>query len=72
MSGDHLINVREVAEYIGMAVGSVYHLVSEGRIPCIHLSARCLRFRRSDIDAWINAKANDPAAPTLRKGGLTR
>lgn len=72
MRADHLMHVREVAAYLGMAPGSIYHLVSEGRIPCIHLSARCLRFRWSDIDAWIAAKVTGPSSTNSLKGRRTR
>lgn len=72
MRADHLMHVREVAAYLGMAPASIYHLVSEGRIPCIHLSARCLRFRRSDIDAWIAAKGTNPSSTNSLKGQRKR
>lgn len=60
MTDDRLLDVTEVAEMLGLAVGSVYHLVSQKRIPFIRLSGRCLRFRRSDIEAWIAVKAVTP------------
>jgi excisionase family DNA binding protein len=70
MSADHLMNVQEVAEYLGLAGGTIYHFVSEGKLPCVHLSARCLRFRRSEIDAWIAAKVDNACTvetPTRRR-----
>jgi excisionase family DNA binding protein len=54
------MTVTEAAEFLGVVPGTVYHFVSERRIPCVHLSARCLRFRRSDIDAWIARKVDNP------------
>jgi excisionase family DNA binding protein len=53
MSDERLLTVREVASLLGLSVGSVYHLISQKRIPVVKLSSRCVRFRRSDIDAWI-------------------
>jgi excisionase family DNA binding protein len=53
MSSEALLTVRDVAELLGLSVGSVYHLISQKRIPVVKLSSRCVRFRRSDIDAWI-------------------
>jgi excisionase family DNA binding protein len=50
---ERLLDVKEVAELLGLAVGSVYHLVSEKRLPCVRLSARCLRFRESAIERTI-------------------
>ena len=56
MNDDRLLHVREAAQFLGVAVGSLYHMVSQQRIPCIHLSKRCLRFRLSDLEAWIATK----------------
>jgi excisionase family DNA binding protein len=67
-----LLNVTEVAELTGFAIGSLYRWISEGRLPVIRISARCVRFRRSDIEAWIEQKAvlqrdaEDRAMPTER------
>jgi excisionase family DNA binding protein len=49
---DRLLTIQEVAELTGMAVGSLYHLVSEGRIPVVRLSRRCIRFRLSALHQW--------------------
>jgi excisionase family DNA binding protein len=49
-----LIDVRELSKLTGLAIGTIYHLISEGRLPVIRLSARCVRFRPSDIDRWIS------------------
>jgi excisionase family DNA binding protein len=53
MERKELLTIEEVAELTGFSVGSLYHWVSQGRIPVIRFSARCIRFRRSDIDAWL-------------------
>lgn len=49
-----LLKVSEVAEELGLAVGTVYHLISQGRIPVTRLSRRCVRVRRSDLDRWLD------------------
>ena len=56
MTYDHLLNVSEVAEFLGLSKGTIYHLVSQQRVPCIRLSNRCLRFRLSDLEKWIATK----------------
>jgi excisionase family DNA binding protein len=53
---DRLWNITEAAQFLRVASGSLYRMVSEHRVPCIHLSKRCLRFRRSDLEAWIATK----------------
>jgi len=53
MERKELLTIEEVAELTGFSVGTLYHWVSEGRIPVLRFSARCIRFRQSDIDAWF-------------------
>ena len=55
-SADRLLKITEAAQFLGVAPGSLYHMVSQRRVPCIRLSKRCLRFRRSDLEAWIATK----------------
>jgi excisionase family DNA binding protein len=53
-SGDKLlIGIRELSELTGIEIGTLYHWAAAGRVPCIRLSARCLRFRRTEIEAWL-------------------
>jgi len=33
---DRLWNVTEAAQFLNVAPGSLYHMVSQGRVPCIH------------------------------------
>lgn len=48
-----LLTVTEAAQYLRLAKLSVYQLVSQKRIPVVRLSARCIRFRVSDLEEWI-------------------
>jgi excisionase family DNA binding protein len=57
---DRLLTVKEVAQLTGLAVGSIYHLVSQSRIPVTHLSRRCIRFRYSDLMTWISSLTEMP------------
>ncbi len=58
---DRLLTINEVAELTGLAVGTLYHFVSQKRIPVVRLSKRCIRFRNSDLSDWIE---------TLTQGAL--
>jgi excisionase family DNA binding protein len=61
--GDRLLTIREVATLTGLQVSSLYHVVSQGRIPVVRLSKRCIRFRYSDLLKWIEThteKAREP------------
>jgi excisionase family DNA binding protein len=53
MTANRLLDVDEVAEFLGLAVGTICHLVSQRRLPCVRLSARCLRFRQSDLEEFM-------------------
>lgn len=66
-----LLTVRDVSELTGFSVGSLYHFVSQRRIPFVRFSDRCIRFRRSDIDAWIEELrvARDEAAQNFYRDG---
>jgi excisionase family DNA binding protein len=57
-----LWNVKEVAEYLGLVPGSVYHLLSQHRLPCIRISARCVRFDPRQIEAWFAERREEPEA----------
>ena len=50
---DRLLTIQEVAAFTGLQVSSLYHVVSQGRIPVVRLSKRCIRFRYSDLLEWI-------------------
>jgi excisionase family DNA binding protein len=71
MMEDYLLDVKEVAELLGLAPGSIYQLISQSRITVVRLSARCVRFRRSDIDRWIAERVVEAKAinvPASRRG----
>lgn len=53
---DRLLTVAELAEYLGLAQGTIYNKVCRGEIPHVKLG-RAVRFRRSEIDRWIDAQS---------------
>jgi excisionase family DNA binding protein len=53
LQSERLLTISEVAELTGLAIGTLYHFVSEKRIPVVRLSKRCIRFRQSDLSDWI-------------------
>jgi predicted DNA-binding transcriptional regulator AlpA len=63
-----LINIRELSQLTGISVGGLYHMVSESRIPCVRLSARCLRFSVPAIREWL-ADLSEPASNDKGKDG---
>ena len=57
-----LLTVAEVAKLTGFAEGTLRHFISQKRIPVVRISARCVRFRRSDVETWLEQMVI-PAAP---------
>jgi excisionase family DNA binding protein len=57
MNENSLLDVREAAALLRIAPGTLYHWLSESRdVPVVRLGARCVRFRRSDLEQWISEK----------------
>jgi excisionase family DNA binding protein len=50
---DYLLTVPEAAEFLQLSPGTIYHLISERRIPVIKISSRCVRFSRQAVLLWI-------------------
>lgn len=48
-----LMTVAELSEFLQMTPGTIYNKSLRGEIPCIHFNRRSLRFRRSDIEKWV-------------------
>jgi len=60
MENKELLTIEEVAKFTGLSVGTLYHWVSEKRIPVVRFSPRCIRFRWCDLEAWLQTKTEFP------------
>ena len=58
MSPEALLNVKEVADFLQVNVTTVYAWAQSGRMPAIKLG-RNWRFRRSDLETWLNRNRRD-------------
>ena len=67
-----LMNIKQAAEFLNLSPGTLYHLVSERRIPCVHLSRRCLRFLKPDLDRWIEEHKCSAASESITPIGNRR
>jgi excisionase family DNA binding protein len=47
-----LLNIQQVAAYLGLSVHTVYKFVSQRKIPHIKIG-KLLKFDRPEIDRWI-------------------
>jgi excisionase family DNA binding protein len=49
-----LISPEQVREQLGLkSVVTVYRMVADGRLPAVRISAKALRFRQEDVDAFV-------------------
>jgi excisionase family DNA binding protein len=56
---DPLLSVRELCAVLGVPPATIYQLTHRGRIPHFKIANR-LRFRQSEILAWIEARRVPP------------
>ena len=60
---ERLLRLPEVAERVGLRRTAIYERVATGRFPVpLHVTSRAVRWRESDIDAWIASR------PSAREG----
>lgn len=50
---EKLLTIRALAERLNIAEGTAYHWLSQGRLPCVRFSSRCVRFRESDVEKML-------------------
>lgn len=53
-----ILTVKEVSEYLKLTEKTAYRLASKGDIPGFKVGGSW-RFRKSEIDAWIEKQAKD-------------
>ncbi len=46
------LSVKQIAEYLGVAMITVYRWIEVGKIPC-HRVGHQWRFRAAEIDQWV-------------------
>jgi predicted DNA-binding transcriptional regulator AlpA len=65
-SEDEWLDVDVVSEITGLAKGTIYNRNSKGGdVPVAYKFGQGLRFRRSDLDAWLEAHRCVPASAQL-------
>ncbi|MEW5975543.1 MAG: response regulator [Acidobacteriota bacterium] len=62
---DSLITVKEVADYLKLKEQTVYLLARQNKIPSLKVGGS-LRFRKSQIDAWLSGTAEAVRSQTGR------
>ena len=59
LSHDVFLTTEEVLEYLQVNLRTVYRLIKAGKIPAVRVG-RQWRFRRRDIDAWLDSQRATP------------
>jgi excisionase family DNA binding protein len=57
MMSDNLMTVQDVAAYLGVPVATVYAWNSRGQGPRRYRLGKHVRYRRADVDAWVDQVA---------------
>ena len=64
---EKLLNIGEVAEYLGVTKATIYSWTSQNKIPHIKLTQKTLKFREKEIVDWLAQKSVSAEAPTAEK-----
>jgi excisionase family DNA binding protein len=59
VTSSELMSLSEVAQYLGMAERTIYLWAQERKLPAFKLGSSW-RFRRSEIDAWLETNRSGP------------
>jgi len=60
-----LLTEKQACAYMGLSRSSLYRMRTLGQLPYVNLSREgkpVIRFRRIDLDAWIDAGLKNPLA----------
>lgn len=60
---DRLLTARQVAELLGVHVETILAWVRRGDLPGFRMPGGALRFRETDLDAWLQARATRRGTP---------
>src|SRR3954469_21960445 len=63
MIDESFLTTEEVLEYLQVNLRTVYRLIKAGKIPAVRVG-RQWRFRKRDIDAWLDGQRTSPVRAT--------
>ena len=64
------LTTEEVLEYLQVNLRTVYRLIKAGKIPAVRVG-RQWRFRKRDIDAWLDSQRTQSGGGTAAPAGAT-
>jgi PTS system nitrogen regulatory IIA component len=59
MAEEQLMSVHEMAEYLNVNISTIYMWSQKGQMPAMKIG-NLWRYRRSDIDVWLNERRSPP------------
>lgn len=62
---EQIMTLREVAQYLGLHVMTVYKLTREGRVPAAKIGGQW-RFKRDVLNEWLESQMHRPASSERR------
>ncbi len=62
-----IMTIREVADYLKLTEKTAYRLAAEGKIPGFKVGGSW-RFRRDEIEAWIDRQLEERRKIRIRNG----
>jgi excisionase family DNA binding protein len=71
MNDDHFLTTEEVLDYLQVNLRTVYRLIKAGKIPAVRVG-RQWRFRKRDIDAWLDSSRQSGKGLGTDSGGKDR
>lgn len=60
-----LLTYRELSALLSIPLGTLYSMVARGEIPHVRFGKRLVRFRRSEVEAWVTSA-------TVARGSMRR
>ena len=68
MANETFLTTEEVLEYLQVNLRTVYRLIKAGKIPAVRVG-RQWRFRKADIDAWLDGQRSRSRASAMPAAG---
>ena len=68
MIDETFLTTEEVLEYLQVNLRTVYRLIKAGKIPAVRVG-RQWRFRKRDIDAWLDSQRPRSGGRAAAAGG---
>ena len=58
------LSLKKASEYIGVSQGALRAWKRDGKGPAFFRAGKLLRYRRADLEAWIQSRLVDPEQQT--------